>query len=58
MVLVESELELREAMLKFRDPGIGDSEGVGVERDENVVREGAMVLVSARETGACPCEGA
>lgn len=54
MVLVERELELREAMLKFRDPGTGDSEEVGVARDENVVREGAMVFVSARETGACP----
>lgn len=49
MVLVESELELRGAMLKFRDPGTGDSEGVVVgRRDSNVVRGGAMVSVSGR----------
>lgn len=49
MVLVESELELRGAMPKFRDPGTGDSEGGVVERGvANVVRDGSMVSVSAR----------
>lgn len=41
------ELELRKAMLKFRGPGTGDSEGVEEERlEKDEVRRGSMVSVS------------
>jgi hypothetical protein len=46
------ELELRDAALKFRGPGTGDSEDGMVEGGvENEVRGGSMVSVSAEKDG-------
>lgn len=51
MVLEGSELELREALLKFRGPGTGDSGGEEIEMETRGCVEGLMVSVSSEKDG-------
>lgn len=58
-ILLFEELELREARLKFRGPGAGDSEeGVEEETQSGIdeVRKGSMMSVSSEKDGLSKTE--
>ena len=56
--IVFGELELRDALLKFRGPGTGDSEEERRgEKIEDEVREGSMMSVSEEKDGLFPLDG-